>query len=182
MPDAKAIGSGPYAVSSYSKNQLVQLKANPHYTGPNKAKTGTITVKYYTEASNMKLDIQQGAIDIAWRSLAPTDIDSLNKTKGVKVLTGAGGELRYIVFDFKTMPGGSDARQAGGTPGHGVLDRPAGHRRQGLQGHVPAGVLDGAAGHRRCHRAVQGRVRDHPGQGQGQVDASGGRRQDARSR
>ncbi len=109
LADAKVIGSGPYAISSYNKNQLVQLKSNTNYTGPNKAKTDTITLKYYTEASNMKLDIQQGAIDVAWRSLAPTDIDSLKKTKGVKVLTGAGGELRYIVFDFKTMPGGSDA-------------------------------------------------------------------------
>ena len=29
----------------------------------------------------------------------------------MKVLTGPGGELRYIVFNFKTMPGNSDAQK-----------------------------------------------------------------------
>lgn len=111
LDDAKVIGSGPYTIKSYTKNQLVSLQANPNYAGPNKAKTSAITLKYYTQASNMKLDIQQGAIDIAWRTLAPTDVDSLKGAKGVKVLTGAGGELRYIVFNLKTMPGGTDANK-----------------------------------------------------------------------
>jgi peptide/nickel transport system substrate-binding protein len=111
LPDAKVVGSGPFALGSYQKNQLVQLKANANYTGSNKAKTSNITLKYYTESSNMKLDVQSGAIDIAWRSLAPTDVDSLKSDSKVKVLTGAGGELRYMVFNFKTMPGSSDAQK-----------------------------------------------------------------------
>ncbi|MCU1658787.1 MAG: peptide transporter substrate-binding protein, partial [Pseudonocardiales bacterium] len=111
LSDDKAIGSGPFALGSYQKNQLVQLKANPNYTGPNKAKTANITLKYYTESTNMKLDVQSGAIDIAWRSLAPTDVGSLKNDSKVKVLTGAGGELRYMVFNFKTMPGNTDAQK-----------------------------------------------------------------------
>lgn len=111
LSDDKVVGSGPYAISSYSKNQLVQLKANPNYSGPNVPKTSSITLKYYTQASNMKLDIQQGTIDIAWRSLAPADVASLKGASGVKVLTGSGGELRYIVFNFKNMPGGTDAQK-----------------------------------------------------------------------
>jgi peptide/nickel transport system substrate-binding protein len=111
LSDDKAIGSGPYMLGSYQKNQLVQLKANPNYTGDNKAKTPDITLKYYTEATNMKLDIQKGAIDIAWRSLAPTDIEALKSDNNVKVLTGAGGALRYMVFNLKTMPGNSDAQK-----------------------------------------------------------------------
>lgn len=111
LADDKVIGSGPFALASYNKNQLVQLKANPNYVGANKAKTSNITLKYYTEASNMKLDIQQGAIDIALNKLSPTDIASLKTASGVKVLSGSGGELRYIVFDFKTMPGSNDAQK-----------------------------------------------------------------------
>jgi peptide/nickel transport system substrate-binding protein len=111
LADDKVIGSGPYAIASYQKNALVQLKANPNYTGPNKPKTSNITLKYYTQSNNLKLDVQSGAIDIAWRSLAPTDVDSLSKDSNVKVLTGAGGELRYIVFNLKTMPGGTDAKK-----------------------------------------------------------------------
>ncbi len=111
LSDDKAIGSGPYAVASYNKNQLVELKANPNYTGTNKAKTANITLKYYTESSNMKLDVQSGAIDIAWRSLAPTDVDSLKKDSKVTVLNGSGGEIRYMVFNLKTMPGDNDAQK-----------------------------------------------------------------------
>ncbi|HJQ41448.1 MAG TPA: ABC transporter substrate-binding protein, partial [Jatrophihabitantaceae bacterium] len=111
LSDDKAIGSGPYMLGTYQKNQLVQLKANPNYTGANKAKTSDITLKYYTEATNMKLDVQKGAIDVAWRSLAPTDIEALKSDKNVKVLTGAGGALRYMVFNLKTMPGGTDEQK-----------------------------------------------------------------------
>lgn len=111
LDDASIVGSGPYAIGSYNKNQLVSLKANTNYTGANKPKTSTIVLKYYTASENLKLDVQSGAIDVAWRSLTPTDVDSLKSTSGVKVLTGAGGELRYIVFNFKTMPGKNDAQK-----------------------------------------------------------------------
>lgn len=111
LPDASIIGSGPYAIGSYNKNQLVSLKANTNYAGPNKPKTDTVVLKYYAGSQNLKLDIQSGAIDIAWRSLTPVDVDSLKTAKGVKVLTGAGGELRYMVFNFKTMPGKNDAQK-----------------------------------------------------------------------
>jgi peptide/nickel transport system substrate-binding protein len=111
LDDSKAIGSGPYMISSYDKNQQVTFKANPNYTGTDKPKTGTVNLKYYTESSNLKLDIQSGQIDVAYRSLTPTDIASLKTDSNVKVLTGAGGELRYMVFNFKTMPGSNDAQK-----------------------------------------------------------------------
>jgi peptide/nickel transport system substrate-binding protein len=111
LADNKIVGSGPYMISSYNKNSLVGLKANPNYSGPNTPKTPNITVKYYTQSTTLKLDIQSGAIDIAYRSLTPTDVDSLKGNSNVKVLTGAGGELRYIVFNLKTMPGANDAQK-----------------------------------------------------------------------
>ncbi|MDR1998543.1 MAG: ABC transporter substrate-binding protein [Frankiaceae bacterium] len=111
LDDSQVVGSGPYKIASYDKNQLVQFTANSNYSGANTPKTNTITLKYYTQSSNMKLDVQSGQIDIAWRSLAPADIDSLRSAKGVKVLTGAGGEIRYMVYNFKTMPGDTDAQK-----------------------------------------------------------------------
>lgn len=111
QPDNQIVGSGPYKLSSYDKNQLVQLVANPNYSGPNVAKSSPITMKYYTTSDNLKLDIQSGDIDVAYRTLSPTDIASLKSNSSVKVLTGAGGELRYIVFNLKTMPGNTDAQK-----------------------------------------------------------------------
>ncbi|KAA1380368.1 ABC transporter substrate-binding protein [Aeromicrobium fastidiosum] len=100
--------SGPYTIAKYSKNQLAEFKANPAYDGTyGKAKTKTVTMKYYAKPENLKLDIKNKDIDVAYRSLTPTDIADLEKTDGINVVTGAGGELRYITFNLETMPGDS---------------------------------------------------------------------------
>jgi ABC-type dipeptide transport system, periplasmic component len=105
--------AGQYTISSYKVNSLIQYRANPDYQGLlGKPKTSTVDVKYYSTASNLKLDIQQGNIDVAFRSLAATDIASLRTDKKVKVVDGPGGELRYIVFNFNTMPYGAKTSNA----------------------------------------------------------------------
>lgn len=103
----KAAGfSGPYTIDKYAKNQLAEFKANPDYNGTyGKAQTPAVTMKYYAKPENLKLDIKNKDIDVAFRSLTPTDIADLEKTDGINVVTGAGGELRYITFNLKTMPG-----------------------------------------------------------------------------
>ena len=116
LDDAAAVKaqgfSGPYTIGKYDKNQIAEFKANPDYDGAyNAPKTKTINMSYYADANNLKLDVENGKIDIAWRSLTPTDIESLGKSKDVKVHKGAGGELRYIVFNLKTMPGDNDAQK-----------------------------------------------------------------------
>jgi len=104
--------SGPYTISKYSKNQLAEFKANPDYQGTyGKAKSENVTMKYYAKPENLKLDIKNGDIDVAFRSLTPTDIADLEKSKDVKVHTGAGGELRYITFNLKTMPGDNEKQK-----------------------------------------------------------------------
>ncbi|MDQ4503277.1 ABC transporter substrate-binding protein [Sinomonas sp. ASV322] len=110
---SKKAFAGPYTISTYQKNQLVSFKSNPDYQGLlGKPATDTVNVKYYADSSNLKLDVQQGNIDVAWRSLTATDVDSLAKDSKVKVLKGPGGEMRYIVFNFDTMPYGAKAANA----------------------------------------------------------------------
>ena len=104
--------SGPYTIGKYDKNQLAEFKANPDYNGTyGKATEEAVTMKYYAKAENLKLDIENGDIDVAFRSLTPTDIEDLDKADGLEVFTGAGGELRYIVFNLKTMPGDNEEQK-----------------------------------------------------------------------
>ena len=104
--------SGPYTIGQYDKNQLAEFKANPDYDGTyGKPTEEAVTMKYYAKAENLKLDIENGDIDVAFRSLTPTDIEDLDNAEGVKVNTGAGGELRYIVFNLKTMPGDNEEQK-----------------------------------------------------------------------
>jgi peptide/nickel transport system substrate-binding protein len=104
---------GQYVITNYDANNLVRYQANPDYKGLlGPAKTQKINVKYYAEASNLKLDIGQNNIDVAFRSLSATDVADLRKNGNVKVVDGPGGEIRYIVFNFNTQPYGATTPQA----------------------------------------------------------------------
>jgi peptide/nickel transport system substrate-binding protein len=116
-PDADIVSgkafAGPYSITSYDLNNLVTYEANPDYQGLLGApKTKKVNVKYYTDASNLKLDVQEGNIDVAFRSLSATDIDDLRGNDKVKVVDGPGGEIRYIVFNFNTQPYGATTPEA----------------------------------------------------------------------
>jgi peptide/nickel transport system substrate-binding protein len=116
-PDADIVAgkafAGPYTLTSYDQNNLLSYEANPNYQGAlGKPKTGKINVKYYAAASNLKLDIQEGNIDVAFRSLSATDIADLRGNNNVQVVDGPGGEIRYITFNFNTQPYGSTTPEA----------------------------------------------------------------------
>lgn len=105
--------AGPYTIESYKKNELVSLKANPDYQGLlGKPANEGANIKYYADSNNLKLDVQEGNIDVAGRSLTATDAADLEKDSKVKVHKGPGGELRYIVFNFDTMPFGAKTANA----------------------------------------------------------------------
>ena len=105
--------AGPYVITSYDMNNLVSYEANPDYQGLLGApKTAQINVKYFADASNLKLEIQDGSIDVAYRSLSATDIEDLRGDDSVKVVDGPGGEIRYIVFNFDTQPYGATTADA----------------------------------------------------------------------
>lgn len=105
--------AGQYVITSYDFNALIGYKANPDYQGLlGPAKTDVINVRYYAEASNLKLAVQEGDIDVAWRSLSATDVEDLRGNDNVSVVDGPGGELRYIVFNFDTQPFGATTAEA----------------------------------------------------------------------
>lgn len=105
--------AGPYVITSYDMNNLLSYEANPAYEGLlGEPKTAKVNVKYYAEASNLKLDISEGNIDVAFRSLSATDIEDLRSDEDVQVVDGPGGEIRYIVFNFDTQPYGAGTPEA----------------------------------------------------------------------
>jgi peptide/nickel transport system substrate-binding protein len=98
LADDQIIGSGPYQLSQYKAGEQAVLELNPNYTGQNTGKAAQVFVKYYTEPSALKLAAQNGEVDVAWRSLSPTDITSLKGDSNVTVATGKGSEIRYWVW------------------------------------------------------------------------------------
>ncbi|WNM26012.1 ABC transporter substrate-binding protein [Demequina capsici] len=116
-PDADIVAAnafaGQYTITSYDQNNLISYQANPEYQGIlGAAKTDMIDVQYFADASNLKLAIQEGDIDVAFRSLDATSIADLRTDSNVNVVDGPGGEIRYIVFNFDTMPYGATTADA----------------------------------------------------------------------
>jgi peptide/nickel transport system substrate-binding protein len=116
VADAKIIGSGPYMVENYTPSQQLALAKNPNYTGDDQLQNSRVIIKIEQSSSTLKLDAEQGNVDIAFNSLTPTDITDLQKngsSRGLKVIDGAGAAIRYIVFTTNKGPGQQKAiRQA----------------------------------------------------------------------
>lgn len=99
--------AGPYVITSYKMNEAVTYEKNEAYQGLLPAQNTVVQLRYYAEASNLKLAVQQGQVDVAYRSLTPTDIDDLSTDSNVNVVTGPGGEERFLTFNLHIMPYGS---------------------------------------------------------------------------
>ncbi len=119
QPSDKVIGSGHYTVASFKPGQQTVLEKNPSYAptydGDEAAKNDRVIIQYFNTSSALKLAVQQGpangGVDIAYRSLSPTDLSSLKSASGVNVVEGNGTEIRYLVFNLKLMPGDNDAQK-----------------------------------------------------------------------
>lgn len=110
--DANAFG-GPYSITSWDFNKSVEFTPNENYQGllPAPENSGVI-LQYFAESSNLKLAVQEGDVDVAYRSLSATDVDDLSGNDNVQVIDGPGGEIRYIVFNFNTQPYGATTPEA----------------------------------------------------------------------
>ncbi|WP_203135224.1 ABC transporter substrate-binding protein [Microbacterium sp. JZ31] len=110
--DANAF-AGPYTITSWQFNETVEFTPYADYQGLlDAAANDGVILNYYSESSNLKLAVQQGDVDVAYRSLAPTDVEDLGGDENLTVHEGPGGEIRYIVFNFNTQPYGAETPEA----------------------------------------------------------------------
>ena len=119
-PDADIVSgkgfAGQYVLDSLKVNELAHYVPNADYKGMLPAAENTaVSVTYYADASNLKLAIGNGDIDVAFRSLSATDVEDLGKNDKLQLVEGPGGELRYIVFNFDTQPYGAKTPEADAT-------------------------------------------------------------------
>ncbi|AFK22598.1 ABC transporter substrate-binding protein [Pyrococcus sp. ST04] len=101
--DATYGGAGPYRIVKWVRDEELVLEANPYYYGE-KPKVKRIVIKFYRDASTMRLALQNGEIDIAWRTLRPSDIQSLKESGNFNVIEVPGGFIRYICLNTKVDP------------------------------------------------------------------------------
>lgn len=92
-------------------NEALAYAKNDSYKGLTPAKNDVVQVKYFADSSNLKMAVQQGQVDVAYRSMTPTDVEDLSKDNKVKVVKGPGGEERFLAFNFKIMPYGEKSSE-----------------------------------------------------------------------
>ena len=141
-------------LDSYAPGQQAALKVNEDYWGKAPKNDGLI-IRYYSKSSTMKLALQKGDIDMAFRDFTPTELKSLSTQKGIVVHTGNGSAIRYLVLNVTRTPTNNPAvRRAIAylMPRNAIASRVYNGLVQPLYSMVPKG-LPGP------RRRVQGRLR-----------------------
>ncbi|MGV9755146.1 ABC transporter substrate-binding protein [Streptomyces tricolor] len=102
--DHEAVGSGPYKLDSFDKDQAV-FSVNEHYTGAAKPRNSGVTLKFFHgDRTALRTSLLDGGIDIAYRGLTAADIADLDQqadSKGVDVIEGSSAEVQHLVFNMK---------------------------------------------------------------------------------
>ncbi len=101
--DATWGGAGPYRIVKFVRDEELVLEPNPYYYGE-KPKNSKVVIKFYRDASTLRLALENGEIDIAWRTLRPTDIEYFRGKSGFKVIEVPGVFIRYICLNTKVDP------------------------------------------------------------------------------
>lgn len=100
LADDQVVGSGPYKLSQYKAGEQAVLEANDSYDGPRTPKAPQVFVQYFSDPAPLKQAIESGQVDIAWRTLSPTDLNDLEGSDNVDVIKGEGSEFRYWVWQL----------------------------------------------------------------------------------
>ncbi len=91
------VGLGPYKVISFKRDEEIVLEASPMFFG-DKPKNMRVVIRYFADATTMRLALEKGEIDFAFKTLNPSDIKDLQKSKKFQTITGQGPYIRYLCF------------------------------------------------------------------------------------
>ena len=69
---------GPYKLTSFKRDEEAVFEANPNYFGA-QPPIKKIIIRYFADATTMRLALEKGEIDLAFKSLNPSDIADLLK-------------------------------------------------------------------------------------------------------
>jgi peptide/nickel transport system substrate-binding protein len=89
---------GAYKLSSYKRDEEAVFDVNPNYWGE-KASVKKIIIRYFADATTMRLALEKGEIDLAYKTLNPSDINDLSKNDKLNTFKLPGPYIRYLCFE-----------------------------------------------------------------------------------
>lgn len=96
-------GVGAYQLVSYTLGEQAILEANPNYYG-GKPAFDRIIIVYYQEEAQLTLAVENKDVDMAWRSVLPTEADRLDQMADLDLLT-LPGNINYLLFNHESEIG-----------------------------------------------------------------------------
>lgn len=118
-------GSGPYELDDYRVDDKAVLVRNDRYQGAADRKNDAVTIRYFDDSAAMVKALRDKELDLTFRGIAAEDVvaqQGAGKAEHLRLVEGAGAEIRYLVFN----PKDPWARKAAVRKAFAqVLDRPA---------------------------------------------------------
>lgn len=111
--DARAsspLDLGPYKLTKWvrtaGRDVEMRLEANPNYWNATGGfpKTKYIIITFYSDATSLALAMTAGEIDIAFRQLRASDVNTFKTNPDVTVWEGTGTFIQYMIFQNKIEP------------------------------------------------------------------------------
>ncbi len=94
---------GPYKIKKWTRDVELVLEANPDYYGT-PPKTKHFVVKFFKDAATMRMAVETGEIDIAWKTLRPIDVVDLGNIGKLTIEEVPGPYIRYMVLRCNMTP------------------------------------------------------------------------------
>lgn len=113
-------GLGPYKIVSFKRDEEVILEANENFYGdaPN---IDRIVIRYYADATTMRLALENNEVDLVYKTLNPSDIEDLAANENYNTFELESPYIRYLCFETsESVFSDNELRQAVAA----LIDRP----------------------------------------------------------
>jgi peptide/nickel transport system substrate-binding protein len=101
-PTSTCGGIGPYHIATWTQGTSLELEAYSGFPGP-PPETSSVVVRYFEDAARLRKALEEGAIDVAWRTLTPEDYEELRADPRFNSVPAGSGFIRYLCYNT-TMP------------------------------------------------------------------------------
>ncbi len=97
------VGTGKYKLASF-KSDSIALDTNNSYWGEVPKNEGVDMQIYAGNSANLFNSFKTGAVDVAYQSLDPQQVESLQNQDNIQVIEGSGTVVNYLVLNLQQEP------------------------------------------------------------------------------
>ncbi|GAB4574108.1 MAG: ABC transporter substrate-binding protein [Anaerolineae bacterium] len=102
LRDPALITNGPYRLQEYIPGVRITLSPNPDYTGEPTPQE-SIVIQQYSLPVDLAEALQAHEVDIAWRALVQTDLETIRQNPALITLEQPGLQMFYLLLNHNTI-------------------------------------------------------------------------------